>query len=123
MFEHYEYYKPILTRSSFEGNYVKYTSSGDFTSSIGAFFENIKFYLSNLIYYCILKGEWKIQLSMQVSFISPVNEETDIMDSKSDNVEIMMGRSTNDILNRLIESFKQRYQAGLETKMRGSNCF
>ena len=37
LFEHYEYYKPIVSRSSFEGNYVKYTSSGDFTSSIGIF--------------------------------------------------------------------------------------
>ena len=121
LFEHYEYYKPILTRSSFEGNYVKYTSSGDFTSSIGVYFENIKFYLSNLIYYYTIKREWKIQLSMQVSFISPINEETDIMHSKSDNVEIMRGRSTNDILNRLIETFKQRYQEGLETRMRGSS--
>ena len=37
LFEHHEYYKPIVARSSFEGNYVKYTSSGDFTSSIGIF--------------------------------------------------------------------------------------
>ena len=58
---------------------------------------------------------------MHVSFISAINEETDIMHSKSDNVEIMRGRSTNDILNRLIETFKQRYQEGLETRMRGSN--
>ena len=74
-----------------------------------------------MIYYYLLKGEWKIQLSMQVSFISPINEETDIMHSKSDNVEIMRGRSTNDILNMLIETFKQRYQEGLETRMQGSN--
>ena len=37
LFEHHKYYKPIVSRSSFEGNYVKYTSSGDFTSSIGIF--------------------------------------------------------------------------------------
>ena len=54
----------------------------------------------------MLKGEWKIQLSMQVKFISPINEETDIMHSKSDNVGIMRGCSTNDILNMLIETFK-----------------
>ena len=60
----------------------------------------------------MLKGEWKIQLSMQVSFISPINEETDIMHSKSDNIEIMRRRDTNDIVNMLIESFKQRYQEG-----------
>ena len=121
LFEHYEYYKRILAKSYFEGNYVKFTSSGDFTSSIGVYFENIKFYLSNLIYYYMLKGVWKIQLSMQVSFISLINKETDIMHSKSDNVEIMRGRSTNDILNMLIETFKQRYQECLETRMRCSN--
>ena len=54
----------------------------------------------------MLKGEWKIQLSMQVSFLSPITEETYIMHSKSDNVKIMRGHSTNDILNMLIETFK-----------------
>ena len=112
LFEHHEYYKPIVSRSSFEGNYVKYTSSGDFTSSIDVYFENIKFYLSKLIYYYLLKGEWKIQLSMHISFISSTNEETDLMHSKSDNIGIMRGRDTNDIVNMLTESFKQRYQEG-----------
>ena len=121
LFEHHEYYKPLFARSSFEGNYVKYTSSGDFTSSIDVYFEKIYFYLSNLIYYYMLKGEWKIQLSMQISFISPTNEETDIMHSKSDNIEIMRGIDTNNVVNRLIESFTQRYQEGLESRMRGSN--
>ena len=69
----------------------------------------------------MLKGESKIQLSMQISFISPTNEETDIMHSKSDNIEIMRGIDTNNVVNRLIESFTQRYQEGLESRMRGSN--
>ena len=69
----------------------------------------------------MLKGEWKIELSMQISFISSTNEETDIMHSKSDNIEIMRGIDTNNIVNRLIESFKQRYHEGLETRMRGSS--
>ena len=58
---------------------------------------------------------------MQVSFISLTNKESDIMHSKSDNIEVMRGRSSNDIVNMLIESFKQRYQEGLETRMRGSS--
>ena len=69
----------------------------------------------------MLKGEWKIQLSMQFSFISPPNEETDLLDSKSDNIEIMRGIDTNNAVNRLIESFTQRYQEGLETRMRESS--
>ena len=69
----------------------------------------------------MLKGEWKIQLSMQISFISVTSEERDTMHSKSDNIEIMKGLSANDIVNRFIKSFKQRYQEGLETTMRGSS--
>ena len=121
LFDHYEYYKPTLVKRSFNGNYVKYNSTGDLTSSIDEYFEKINFYLSNLIYYYMLKGEWKIQLSMQVSFISLTNEESDIMHSKSDNVEIMSGRSTDIIVDELINSFKQRYQEGLENRMRGSS--
>ena len=68
----------------------------------------------------MLKGEWKIQVSMQVSFISLTNEESDIMHSKSDNVEIMSGL-TDIIIDELIYSFKQRYQEGLENRMRGSS--
>ena len=65
------------------------------------------------------KSEWKIQLSMQISFISLTHEENDIMHSKSDNIEIIRGHDTNNIMDRLIESFTQRYQEDLENKMRG----
>ena len=67
------------------------------------------------------KGEWKIQLSMQISFISLINEESENMHSKSDNIEIMRGLSTDDIVNRLIKSFPKRYPEGLETRTRGSS--
>ena len=50
---------------------------------------------------------------MQISFTSLTNEEKDTMHSKSDNIEIMRGLSTDDIANRLIKSFTQRYQEGL----------
>ena len=69
----------------------------------------------------MLKGEWKIQLSMQISFISLTNEETDIVHSKSDNIEIMRRIDTNNVVSRRIKSFTQRYEEGLETRMRGSS--
>ena len=43
------------------------------------------------------------------------------MHPKSDNVDIMSGYSTDDIINKLIKSFEKRFQEGLETKMSGSN--
>ena len=42
------------------------------------------------------------------------------MNSKSDNVEIMIGYETDDIIKKLFESLKKRHQEGLETKVKGS---
>ena len=40
-------------------------------------------------------GEWKIQLTMQITFISSLDTgEFRVMNSKSDNIEIMMGIKT-----------------------------
>ena len=45
-------------------------------------------------------GEWKIQLTMQVNFISSKDtEETRIMRIWSDNVEIIMGNEAYGIIN------------------------
>ena len=64
------------------------------------------------------RGEWKIQLTMRINFISSLNiGEIRTMNSKSDNVEIMMGIETNDIINKLFESFLKIYQERLETKV------
>ena len=68
------------------------------------------------------KGEWKIQLVMRVIFVSFIDKnETQVMHTKSDNVEIMNGTDTSDAINELINSFTKRYQKGLETKMKGSS--
>ena len=59
---------------------------------------------------------------MRTVFISFIDEnETQVMHTKSDNVEIMNGTDTSDAINKLITSFMKRYQEGLETKMKGSS--
>ena len=51
-------------------------------------------------------GEWKIQLTMQITFIPCLDTGgVRIMNSKSDNVEIIMGIETKDIINELFKSF------------------
>ena len=66
-------------------------------------------------------GEWKIQLTMQTNFISSKDSnETHTSHMKSDNIEIMMGSETNDIIDELFESLEQKYQEGLKESMRGS---
>ena len=61
-----------------------------------------------------LSGVWKIQLTMRINFVSSLDLE------KSDNIEIMMGTETDDIIKELCESFLKKYQEGLKTKMKGS---
>ena len=59
-----------------------------------------------------LKSEWKIQLTIEISFISskPDSDETRIMRAKSDNIEIMIGRETDEVIEELFESLLKRYK-------------
>ena len=51
-------------------------------------------------------SEWKIQLTMAINFISSIDsDETRTMHTKSNNVEIMMGSGTDEIIEDLFESF------------------
>ena len=75
-----------------------------------------------MIDYYKSKGEWKIQITMRIIFISFIHKnETQAMHTKSDNVEIINCTDTSDAINKLINSFMKRYQEGLETKMKGSS--
>ena len=66
-------------------------------------------------------SEWKIQLTMAINFISSKDsDETRTMNTESNNVEIMIGSETDEIIEVLVESFLQKYQEGLEESMRGS---
>ena len=67
------------------------------------------------------QSEWKIQLTTTINFISSKDsDETHTMHAKSDNVQIMMGSETNEIIEELFKSLLQRYQKELEKSMRGS---
>ena len=58
---------------------------------------------------------------MAINVISSKDSvETCTMHTKSNNVEIMMGSETDEIIKKLFKSFLQKYQEGLEDAMRGS---
>ena len=68
------------------------------------------------------KGEWKIQLTMRIIFVSFTDaNETREIHTKGDNTTIMSGIETDDAINELFNSFRRRYQEGLETKIKGSS--
>ena len=68
------------------------------------------------------KGEWKIQLSMRMIFVSFTDaNETREMHTKSGNITIISGIEIEDVINELFNTFRKTSQDGLETKMRGSS--
>ena len=67
--------------------------------------------------------EWKIQLGMRVNFISSKDTgETRTIYVQSDNEEIRLGNETDDIINKLFESFLDNYRKE-EKIMRGGSNF
>ena len=86
------------------------------------YFDKIKPYLKGMINDYKSKDEWKIQITMGIIFVSFIGKnETQVMHTKSDNMEIMTGIDTSDAINELIDFFVKRYQEGLETKIKGSS--
>ena len=58
---------------------------------------------------------------MTINFISSKDsDETRTMNTKGNNVEIMMGSETDEIIKYLFKFVFKRYQQGLEESMRGS---
>ena len=82
----------------------------------------VRYYSGNKIWVEETPSEWKIQLTMAINFISSKDlNETRTMHTKSNNVEIMIGSKTDEIIEDLFVSFLQKYQEGLEGSMRGSD--
>ena len=79
---------------------------------------------NEVINYVTQYGEWKIQLTMSINFISSKDSDENCnMHTKKDNIEIIMGSETNNIIEELCESLMQKCQEGLEESMRGMSLF
>ena len=112
-----DYYKPIFVKSSHKGNY-KHESNGDIekTLLVNQYLDKIRPYLYDLINdHRIARRVWKIQINMHVNFISSRDTgETRIYYVWSDNVSIMQGSDTNDIIREIFRSFLHNYQEELK---------
>ena len=118
-----DYYKPILVKSVYNNNYIQYESKGDKILTLKEYLALIEQYLKELINYYKNKGEWKLQLTAEINFISlkPGSDETRNMHTKSDNEEIMNGSDTDEIIKELFKSFLPKYEENLQEKMKGSD--
>ena len=113
-----DYYKPILVKSSFKGNYKYYESRGDKEKrlSVRQYFSKIAPHLYDLINdHRIARRVWNIQIYMRVNFISSKDTgEIRTIYVWSDNVSIMRGSDTDNIIRELFRSFLRNYQEGLK---------
>ena len=74
---------------------MQYESKGDKILTLKEYLNLIEKYLKELIEEYKVKGEWKVQLTIEVNFIllKPGSDETRVMYTRSDNVEIMFGNN------------------------------
>ena len=124
LFNEEDYYEPKEVKSAFDGTHIVYESIGDKDAKLALYeyFDKIIPYLKDMIKNYNSKGEWKMQITMRIIFISFIDKnEIQVMHTKSDNIEIMIGTDTSGIMNEIIDSFRKRYQEGLATKMKGSS--
>ena len=108
-------YKPTIVKSGYNNNYIEYTSEG--------YLALIEPYLRELINDHKSKGEWKIQLTSQINFISSRlgSDEILVMHTRSANEEFTNGSDTDEIIKEIFKSLLQRYQENLPEKMRCSD--
>ena len=135
-----DHYKLVKTASDFNNNYIQYENIGDKNKnlSIKEYIDIIRPYLSDITNNHKTQGEWKIHsgniltdyktqeewkihLKIAIKFQSSKgSHETRIVHSKSDNIEIMMGGETDEIIKEIFESLLQRYPKGLEESIKES---
>ena len=116
-------YEPLLIKTGFDNNYLEYMSNGNNSLSFNEYLELIKPYLYDLINVYKAKGEWKLQLSAEISFVSqkPDSNEIRIMYTRSTPEEIIIGCETEEVAENLIMQLLQKYQDNLQNKMKGSD--
>ena len=99
------------------------SSDGNNSLSFMEYLNLIKPYLEDLINDKKNKGEWKLQLTAQISFVSlkPGSDETRLTHTRSVTMEFMSGSKTEEIIESLYRSLLQNYYDNLQEKMRGSD--
>ena len=119
-----DYYKPIITKRTFNNNYIQYESKGNkyriLTTS--EYLDKIRPYLSDMINDHKTQDEWRIH-SGNAIIKHKTQKEWEIhltmTSSLLFNIEIMMGSETDENIEELFDSLLKRYQEGLKESVRG----
>ena len=111
-------YEPLFIISGFDNNYLEYMSNGNDSLSLTEYLELIKPYLYDLINVHKAKGEWKIQLSAEISFIlqKPNSNEIRVMFTRSIPEEFMIGSEQKKSLKNLLCQYYKNIKIIYRTK-------
>ena len=101
------YYKPILSKERYDGNYQMYSSRGDKDRNmyITEYSDKINPYLIALIDEKRKSSSQKIQLDISVNLIHLTKSNRITFYVKSKNIVSHLSDKTKDILDQLIDSF------------------
>ena len=114
--EEEDYYEPVKIDNFWSHNYIEYESNGDKNKT-----PSIEEYLNKTTPYLIINDLkkfdiWKIQLMTAINFMSTKDNYYTY------NVEIMINDKADEVIKKRFQSLLSRYQIGLETSMKGSDC-
>ena len=117
-----DYYRPILAKQSFGGDYEFYTCRGDKDKKL-----QLKEYIAMIIpYLSVLIDEKKsnnqnVQLDMGINLKHSTDQSKNhTMYVKKKNFEALPGDDTNDIIEQLIASFLENYEDPVLESRNGS---
>ena len=105
-------------------NYIEYEDNDDRNKnlSVKEYLDKIKPYLTDVITNPQKSGTWKVQLTIEIKFLSSTDvDEERITHLKNNNKTFMTYANVNDVIDELLESLLPRYQSGLETSVRGND--
>ena len=101
-----------------EEDYYEHESNSDKNKnlSLDEYINKIQSYLRNIIIYVQYSDTWKIQLTIEINFISSEDsKEERVMYSSSDNIKFTSYSEVNDFIKKLFKSLRSKHQDGLET--------
>ena len=113
------YYKPVTVNNCQSNNYIEYKSNGDKNKilSVEEYLNKIKLPLKDIKNGQENSGPWKTQLAIAINFISSIddNDAERVMNSKSNNIKIMISGEAGEVIEKLFNLLKKRYQNNLQS--------
>ena len=125
--EEKDHYEPWRVWNFRNKNYIRNKSSDDRNKklSVKEHLDKIKPFLRDIIINPQKSDIWKIQLTVAINFISSKDVHGEcVMQSKSNDMELVLYDNANEVVNEPFESRLSRCEIGLETSMnRGDFIF